>query len=180
VRLHDRDVADDLPCHREHAAPRRGLRPGCFPRGRSPRRHYVSRPSWPVRHRDRRAWPGIPAPAWAASIQPVTWLGIGREELVSQARTGGRGPGSARPCALRSGVDRSAGPAVEAQRPHDGERRGGGEDLHVRGGQHAVYFAMTGAATPGGGVEAGFTWSFRAGPRADRGPARSECGPRPG
>jgi len=39
---------------------------------------------------------------------------------------------------------------------------------------------MTGAATPGGGVEAGFTWSFRAGPRADRGPARSECGPRPG
>jgi len=31
---------------------------------------------------------GIPAPGWAASIQPVTWLGIGREELVSQARTG--------------------------------------------------------------------------------------------
>ena len=33
----------------------------------------------------------------------------------------------------------------------------------------AVYFAMTGAAAPGGGVEVGFTWSFRAGPRADRG-----------
>ena len=32
-----------------------------------------------------------------------------------------------------------------------------------------VYFAMTGADAPGGGVEAGFTWSFRAGPRADRG-----------
>ena len=32
-----------------------------------------------------------------------------------------------------------------------------------------VYFAMTGAAAPSGGVEAGFTWSFRAGPRADRG-----------
>ena len=32
-----------------------------------------------------------------------------------------------------------------------------------------VYFAMTGADTPGGGVEVGFTWSFRAGPRADRG-----------
>ena len=43
-----------------------------------------------------------------------------------------------------------------------------------------VYFAMTGAAAPSGGVEAGFTWSFRAGPRADRGPARSGCGPRPG
>ena len=26
-----------------------------------------------------------------------------------------------------------------------------------------VYFAMTGAAAPGGGVEAGFIWSFRAG-----------------
>ena len=26
-----------------------------------------------------------------------------------------------------------------------------------------VYFAMTGAAAPGGGVEVGFTWSFRAG-----------------
>jgi hypothetical protein len=32
-----------------------------------------------------------------------------------------------------------------------------------------VYFAMTGADAPGGGVEVGFTWSFRAGPRADRG-----------
>ena len=26
-----------------------------------------------------------------------------------------------------------------------------------------VYFAMTGAAAPSGGVEAGFTWSFMAG-----------------
>jgi hypothetical protein len=32
-----------------------------------------------------------------------------------------------------------------------------------------VYFAMTGADAPGGGVEVGFTWPFRAGPRADRG-----------
>ena len=31
-----------------------------------------------------------------------------------------------------------------------------------------VYFAMTGADAPGGGVEVGFTWSLRAGPRADR------------
>jgi len=29
-------------------------------------------PEMPVRHREARAWPGIPAPAWAASIQPVT------------------------------------------------------------------------------------------------------------
>jgi hypothetical protein len=29
-------------------------------------------PELPVRHREARAWPGIPAPAWAASIQPVT------------------------------------------------------------------------------------------------------------
>jgi hypothetical protein len=32
-----------------------------------------------------------------------------------------------------------------------------------------VYFAITGADAPGGGVEVGFTWSFRAGPRADGG-----------
>ena len=52
-----------------------------------------------------------------------------------QARTGGRrwpAPGG-----FCSGVDRCAGPAVQAQRLHDGERRGGGENLDVRGGQHA-------------------------------------------
>src|SRR5580704_10827855 len=51
----------------------------------------------------------------------------------------GLAPGPARPGpgALRSGVDRSAVPAVEAPRLHDLERRGGGEDLDVRGGQHA-------------------------------------------
>jgi hypothetical protein len=100
----------------------------------SPRRHDVSRPSWPVRHQEARAWPGIPAPARAASIQPVTWLCIGPEELVSQARTGA-GVRQAR--CVASGVDRPAGPAVEAQRLHDRERRGGGEDLDVRGSQHA-------------------------------------------
>jgi hypothetical protein len=60
-------------------------------------------------------------------------------------------------------VDRPAGTAVEAQRLHDRERRGGGEELDVRGASTPVYFAMTGAAAPGGGIEVGFTWSFRAG-----------------
>src|SRR5260370_6062977 len=64
-------------------------------------------PSWPVRHREARAWPGIPAPAWAASIQPVTWLGIGPEDLVSQARTGA-GVRQARCVAVRGGPVRWA------------------------------------------------------------------------
>src|SRR6266496_6040318 len=58
----------------------------------------------------------------------------GRDELVSQARTGG-GAGPA-PVGW-SGVNWPAGPGIEAQRLHDGERGGGGEDLDVRGGQHA-------------------------------------------
>src|SRR5580700_5250201 len=36
-----------------------------------------------------------------------------------------------------SGMDGSAGPLVEPQRLHDGERGGVGEFLDVRGGQHA-------------------------------------------
>jgi hypothetical protein len=40
---------------------------------------------------------------------------------------------------------------------------------HREAASTPVYFAMTGADAPGGGVEVGFTWSFRAGPRADRG-----------
>src|SRR5260370_13919069 len=54
-------------------------------------------------------------------------------DLPGAPRRGRRLPG---PGAWWSGVDRSAGPAVEAQRLHDLER-GGGEDLDVRGGQHA-------------------------------------------
>jgi hypothetical protein len=64
-------------------------------------------PELAVRHGEARAWPGIPAPAWAASIQPVTWLGIGREELVSQARTGA-GVRQARCVAVRDGPARWA------------------------------------------------------------------------
>jgi hypothetical protein len=59
-------------------------------------------------------------------------------------------------------VDRSAGPAVER------------DDYMIAkvvvakismpaAASTPVYFAMTGAAAPGGGVEVGFTWSFRAG-----------------
>jgi hypothetical protein len=40
-------------------------------------------------------------------------------------------------------VDRSAGPAVKAQRLHDGERCVV-MNTDVRGGQHTVYFAMMG------------------------------------
>src|SRR5690242_2971645 len=51
------------------------------------------------------------------------------------------GPGRSRylpaPGGFCSGVDRCAGPAVQAQRLHDGERGGPGEDLDVRGGQYA-------------------------------------------
>jgi len=52
-------------------------------------------------------------------------------------------------------VDWSAGPAVKAQRLHDGERCGGDEHLDGRGGQHTLYFAMMGAAAFCDGVEVG-------------------------
>lgn len=54
---------------------------------------------------------------------------------------------------LLSGVDRSAGPVVKAQRLHDGEHCGGDEHLDARDGQHTVYFAMMGAAAFCDGVE---------------------------
>jgi hypothetical protein len=43
-------------------------------------------------------------------------------------------------------MDRAAGAAVEANRLHDRERRGPGEDLDVAPPSTPVYFAMTGAA----------------------------------
>jgi hypothetical protein len=91
---------------------------------------------------------GRPPSARQIIAQGITYLarvgpfvierrGLGRhrrEELVSQARTGA----GVRQAPVRCGqVNRSAGPAVEAQPLHDRERRGGGEDLDVRGSQHA-------------------------------------------
>src|SRR5260370_37590022 len=55
-------------------------------------------------------------------------------DLPGAPRRGRRLPGSG---AWWSGVDRSAGPAVEAQRLHDLERGGGGKALDVRGARHA-------------------------------------------
>ena len=52
-------------------------------------------------------------------------------------------------------MDRSAGPAVKAQRLHDGECCGGDEHLDGRSGQHTLYFAMMGAAAFCDGVEVG-------------------------
>jgi hypothetical protein len=75
------------------------------------------------------------------------------EELLTRQSVPSERESSGGP--LLSGVDRSTGPAVKAQRLHDGERCGGDEHLDVRGGQHTVYFAMMGAAAFGDGVEVG-------------------------
>jgi hypothetical protein len=109
---------------------------------------------------------GRPAPAWADSIQPVTWLGIGREELVSQARTGAR---SARPGALRQGWTGPLGPRSRRNDYLIANIVVAGKTSTSAAASTPVYFAMTGADAPGDGVEVGFTWSFRAGQRADRG-----------
>jgi hypothetical protein len=109
---------------------------------------------------------GHPGAAWAASIQPVTWLGIGPEELVSQARTG---PGSARLGALRQGWTGPLGPRSRRNDYIMANVVVAGKISMSAAASTPVYFAMTGADAPGGGVEVGFTWSFRAEPRADRG-----------
>ena len=45
-------------------------------------------------------------------------------------------------------MDRSAGPGVKAQRLHNGERGGSGEDLDVRGGEHAGVPGDDGCGSP--------------------------------
>ena len=56
-----------------------------------------------------------------------------------------------------SGVNWSAGPIVEAERLHDGERGGSGEHLDVGGGQHAGVLGDDGRGSAlGDGVEVGF------------------------
>jgi hypothetical protein len=55
-----------------------------------------------------------------------------------------------------SRVNWSAGPVVKAERLHDGERGGSGEDLDVGGGSTPVYLAMTARPPLGDRVEVGF------------------------
>src|SRR6202047_5297789 len=82
---------------------------------------------------------------------------------ISCREVGTPGPGqrpraAVSPGAFGSGVDRSADaePGVEAQRLHDLERRGVGEDLDVRGGQHAGVLGDDGRGRAfGDGVQVG-------------------------
>ena len=58
------------------------------------------------------------------------------------------------PLDLRSGVNGAAGAAVEADRLHDRERRGPGEDVNVGAAQHAGVFRDDGGGRLlGDGVE---------------------------
>ena len=124
MRLHDRDVADDRCRAIENML-------------------YRAEGSGRVAFREADHRAGI---MYLARVGPfvIERRGLGRASLRRRGRPASSrspgsasaprtssvrpasGPGSARPCALRSGVDRSAGPAVEAQRLHDRERRGGG------------------------------------------------------
>src|SRR5690242_9477708 len=64
------------------------------------------------------------------------------------------GPASAGPGAWSSGVDRTGRALVKAQRLHDLEGRGLGEDRDVRGGQHAGVLGDHGRGGPlGDGIE---------------------------
>jgi hypothetical protein len=103
---------------------------------------------------------GIPAPGWAASIQPVTWLGIGREELVSQARTGA----GVRQAPVRRGQGWTGPLGPRSRRNHYmiANVVVAGKISMSAAASTPVYSAMTGADAPGGGVEVGFTWSFGA------------------
>src|SRR5260370_18391257 len=77
-----------------------------------------------------------------------------RRARQSCPHRGRRWPG---PGAWWSGVDWSAGPGVEAQRLHDEERGGGGEDLDVGGGEHAGVLGDDGrGGAAGDGVEVCF------------------------
>src|SRR5215469_351212 len=77
------------------------------------------------------------------------------------------------PGALPSGMDWSAGPAVQAQRTDDGERRGFGELLDIRGGQHAGVLGDDGRGGAfGDGLEVAFD------PRPEVLPARHVVGHR--
>src|SRR5690348_12844157 len=90
-------------------------------------------------------FPDPDTPTTAAVRHSGTSTSIFRRLLCRAPRTPmtvGRAPGTEISLAgiagaLWSGVDGSAGPAVEAQGLHDGERGGPGVDLDVRGGQHA-------------------------------------------
>src|SRR4029077_10795978 len=67
------------------------------------------------------------------------------------------GPASAGSGAWSSGVDRTGRALVEAQRLHDLEGRGGGEDRDVRGGQHAGVLGDDGRGRAcGDGVQVAF------------------------
>ena len=91
VGLDDRDVPDDRCRAIENIGQRvESSRPDRLRRGRSPRGHCGSRPSWPARRssaaRAARASPGIPRRAWVASIQPVTWLASACESASCDCR----------------------------------------------------------------------------------------------
>src|SRR5215470_7032908 len=100
--------------------------------------------------------PRTPMTVGRVSGTEIALLGIPGN--LRRARAGpAPGPALTGPGAFRSWVDRSAGPAVQAQRLHDLERRGVGEDLDVGGGQHAGVLGddRRGSAL-GDGVEVGF------------------------
>ena len=72
MRFHDRDAADDR-CRTIEDMLHRAEAPARLLSARQITAQALRiSPEMPVRHREARAWPGIPAPAWAASIQPVT------------------------------------------------------------------------------------------------------------
>src|SRR5207244_8148147 len=78
-------------------------------------------------------WAGSPAPnARVPSWWQPTQVGL------RWAVPGPAGPGTG--SGEWSGVNRSAGPRVKAQRLHDREAGGPGENLDVRGGQDAGVF----------------------------------------
>src|SRR6266542_3804723 len=84
-----------------------------------------------------------------------------RPALTTAHPPGAPGPVLTGPGAFWSGVDWRAGPKVEAERLHDGERGGPGEDLDVGGGQHA---GVLGDDRRGGAVGDGVQVGFDPGP----------------
>ena len=92
-----------------------------------------------------------------AALRPVLEEGSIAQDLDRVRDPGpGGAPGQDRPGGLRSGMDRAAGAAVEANRLHDRERRGPGVDLDVGTAQHSgVFRDDRGGRVLGDGVEVG-------------------------